>query len=112
MSLEEMQNRFFPHFQEWVDFLLRREGSSLPFTKHRLVGSVIGAAYRDKLSAQRLIQRQATEVIAFIRSPRDIAKKFKIDWPESKGRWVGQRGYEVQFQAACEIVKHLDDGRT
>ena len=106
MSLTEMRDEFFPHFQEWIDFLLRCEGNSLPVTKHRLVGSVIGAAYRDRISARALTQHQALEVVAFIRSPRDIAKKFKTDWPESKGRWVGQRGYQVQFEAAYQIIKH------
>jgi hypothetical protein len=107
MLADEMRETFFPHFQEWIDFLLRQAASSLPVTKHRLVACVIGAAYQNSMLPKHLKDPNGTEVIAFIRSPRDVAKSFKIDWPESKGRWIGPRGYPTQFKAATEIVKSL-----
>jgi hypothetical protein len=100
MTSEEMRERFFPHFQKWIDFLLRRSASSLPVTKHRVVACVIGAAYLTATLPEHLKDPSGSEVMAFIRSPRDFAKNVKIDWPESKGRWVGPRGYRAQFEAA------------
>ncbi|HXP85295.1 MAG TPA: DUF262 domain-containing protein [Bryobacteraceae bacterium] len=107
MQMEEMREKFFPFFQKWVDFLLRRAGSSIPVTRHRIVGTVIGAAYPKQIYPEGLKEPNGTEVAGFIRSPRDVAKSFKVDWPESKGRWGGLRGYRAQFAAAAEILSHL-----
>jgi hypothetical protein len=107
MTLQEMKTRFFPHFEKWIDFLLRRAGSSLPVTKHRIIACVIGAAYLSDIQPESLRDTSGTEIAGFIRSPRDVAKNMSITWPESKGRWGGPKGYRAQFEAATSIVGQL-----
>ena len=107
MDVEELKTGFFPHFQTWIDFLLRRAGSSLPVTKHRIVACVIGASYSSRKGPDSLKQPDGVQILEFIRSSRNVASKFGLDWPESKGRWIGPRGYKAQFDAAEKIVAHL-----
>jgi hypothetical protein len=107
MRPEEMRDEFFPYFQKWLDFLLRRAGSSIPVTRHRIVGTVIGAAYPNRIYPADLKEPNGSEIAGFIRAPRDVAKSFAVDWPESKGRWGGLRGYRAQFAAAAKIVSQL-----
>lgn len=103
-SFDEMQNDFFPHFQDWIDFLLRQAAVSLSVGKHRLIGCVIGALYLNQVKPSNLPAEQIAEIVNFIRAPRDIAKKFQIPWPESKGRWLGDKGYSSQFRAADVLL--------
>jgi hypothetical protein len=107
MRTEEIRDEFFAYFQKWVDFLLRRAGSSIPVSRHRIVGTVIGGAYPHRIHPENLREPNGSEIAAFIRSPRDVAKSYMVDWPESKGRWGGLRGYRAQFAAAAKIVSHL-----
>ncbi len=106
ISGDEVVSRFFPTFQEWIGTILEK-GSSLPLTKHRTIASLIGCAYALGISARSLTESQWTAIIEFARSPRQQAKIFKIEWPESKGRWEGKRGYKAQFEAAKAFVQHV-----
>lgn len=106
-SLEELKTSVFPHFQSWVDFLLRQTGVSIALGKHRLVSAVIGALYRCGVSPSDLNIESSTALIAFIKSPRDVAKKYDLIYPASKGRWIGDKGYSAQFETSFGVVKKV-----
>jgi len=106
ISGDELISKFFPTFQLWIGAILEK-GSSLPVTKHRTIASLIGCAYSLGISAAKVTDTQWTALIEFARSPRQQAKSFGIDWPESKGRWEGKRGYRAQFEAAKACVQHV-----
>ncbi len=110
MALDEMRDSFFPHFETWIDLLIGQKGPSLNVTKHRIVSALIGAAYRARIDPNALSEQQWTNVVEFIRRPQDIVKKLGCDWPQSKGRWDGQRGYRAQMDAANTIVTRIANG--
>jgi hypothetical protein len=107
MPLEEMKGSFFPAFRAWFALLLGVKGITLPVSKHRIIAGLIGAAYSLQLSASSLTEQQWTNIVEFIRRPGDIAKKIDDEWPVSKGRWDGMKGYKAQLQAMARILSKL-----
>jgi len=110
MTFAEMRDKFFPHFEKWIDFLIGQKGTSLPVTKHRIVASLIGAAYKKQIDIAGFTEQQWTNVVEFVRRPQDLAKKLGCEWPLSKGRWDGQRGYRAQMNAAHSIIAKINAG--
>jgi hypothetical protein len=100
MAFEEMRDKYFPHFQAFISNLWSN-GVRLSIQKHRTAATVIGAAYKQKISGEKITKKkQRGYVVEFIRhaSDRDGFSKnsYGIDWPESKGRWDGNTGYHAQ----------------
>lgn len=110
MPFKEMRDEFFPHFQRWIASLLGQKGPSLPVSKHRIVAAIIGAAYRAKVDARKFSEQQWTNVVEFVRRPQELAKKLEHEWPVSKGRWDGMKGYRVQMEAAQAIILKIANG--
>ena len=109
MPFNEMRDAFFPHFAIWINLLIGQKGVSLPITKHRTVAAVIGAAYRAKIKQETLNEQKWTNVVEFIRKPTEIAKLMNCEWPMSKGRWGGPKGYRAQMEAAYNIIRRIAD---
>jgi hypothetical protein len=107
MTYDEMRDSFFPYFEKWINQLIGQKGLSLPLQKHRTVAAVIGAAYRGAIDPNTLIEQQWTDVVEFIRKPTEIAKILGEEWPASKGRWDGPKGYRAQMEAAYTIVTKI-----
>lgn len=107
MTLADMKDKFFPAFEQWFGMLLAEKAPSLAVGKNRLVAAVIGAAYRAGINPATLSEQSWTNIVEFIRRPQPIAQKFGGEWPVSKGRWDGQRGYKAQLEAAYTIIKKL-----
>lgn len=107
MPFEEMRDSFFPAFQRWMGLFLGEKMTSLQVTKHRIVAAVIGAAYRLHRMPESLSNQQWTNIVEFIRRPQEMAKQVGSEWPMSKGRWDGARGYKAQLKAAHAIVSNF-----
>lgn len=110
MTFAEMKDRYFPHFERWVELLLGEKGPSLPVIKYRIVSALIGAAYKVQANADSLTEQQWTDLVEFVRQPREIAAVLGCEWPLSKGRWDGQRGYRSQLRAAEMIISRIING--
>lgn len=110
MTFSEMRDKFFPYFQRWIDLLLGEKGSSLHVTKHRIVAALIGAAYKSQVDPNSFTEQQWTDAVEFVRQPKNIAGAVGCEWPLSKGRWDGRRGYRAQFKAAQTIVASIANG--
>lgn len=104
MPFEDMRDAFFPYFQSWIA-KLGSAGPSLDVRKHRTIAAVIGAAYREGLQPDALSTDGWGRAVEFIRRPTDLKASFGIEWPQSKGRWDGIKGYRAQMEATCRIVK-------
>jgi hypothetical protein len=80
---------------------------SLQLQKHRTVAAVIGAAYRRKVNPNNLNEQQWTNIVEFIRKPTETAKSLGQEWPASKGRWDGPKGYRAEMEAVYAIVTKM-----
>jgi len=107
MPYSEMRDSFFPAFENWVSDILGINGSSLPVNKHRTLCAVIGAAYALSVNPSNLKKQQWVDLVEFVRRPQYIAQTFKIDYPQSRGRWGGTKGYKAQFLAVRDIVGRI-----
>jgi Protein of unknown function DUF262 len=110
-SFTQMRDEYFPFFQDMIKHLLGQKGPSLPVYKHRTVASVIGAAFRAKTNLKSLSEQQWTNLVELIRHPPEISRRLGIDWPQSKGRWDGPKGYRAQMEAAQSVVAKIADAR-
>jgi Protein of unknown function DUF262 len=110
-SFPEMREKYFPFFQDMIKHLLGQKGPSLPVNKHRAVASVIGAAYRAKTNPKMLSEQQWTDLVELVRHPAEMSKRLGFDWPQSKGRWDGPKGYRAQMEAAQNVVAKIVNGR-
>jgi hypothetical protein len=107
ITFDEMRDSFFPYFANWIKLLIGQKGPSIEVTKHRTVAAVIGAAYRANIDAAALNEQRWTDVVEFVRKPGEGAKILDCEWPVSKGRWDGQKGYRAQMEAAYTIIRRL-----
>jgi len=107
MPFSEIRNAFFPMFEEYIGYFLGQKGPNLPVMKHRLLSAVIGAAYAISLKPSKLAEQKWTNLVEFIRHPQDLASQFNIEYPQSKGRWDGTKGYKAQLSAVKQIVRKI-----
>lgn len=104
MSYSEMSDRFFPAFEKWTGYILGQKGINLPVTKHRIIAGVIGAAYALSVDPAKLNEQQWTNIIEFIRRPQELSAKLNMEYPQSRGRWDGKKGYNSQLKAVKNII--------
>jgi Protein of unknown function DUF262 len=107
MTFDEMREKFFPYFEQWVELLLGQKGPNLPVSKHRLASAIIGSAYKNQVDPTKFSEQQWTDTVEFVRRPQDIAKKYESGWPVSKGRWDGQKGYRAQMEVAQTVLAKI-----
>jgi hypothetical protein len=107
MSYSEMRDHFFPVFEEWIGVFLGQKGPSLPVTKHRILCAVIGAVYALSLIPSSLSEQQWTNLVEFVRRPQELAGRFMMEYPQSKGRWDGAKGYKAQLAAVKQVVQKI-----
>ncbi len=107
MPYSEMRDGFFPAFENWVGYVLGLKGPSLPINKRRTLSAVIGAAYVLSINPLDLNDQQWVDLVEFVRRPQQIARTFGIDYPQSRGKWRGTKGYKAQFLAARDIVRRI-----
>lgn len=110
LTFERVRREFFPHFERMIKLLLGRNGPSLPVTKHRLVATAIGATFASRIDPDALGEDQWTDIVEFVRAPTDLAQRLGFDWPQSKGRWDGNKGHRAQFETAQKIVTRIAHG--
>jgi len=107
MPFSEIRDRFFPAFENWIGYILSQKAPNLDIRKHRSLGALIGATYARSVNPSDLDEQQWTDLVEFVRNPKDIAKKFSIEYPQSKGRWSGIKGYKAQLLAVQQIVGRI-----
>jgi hypothetical protein len=107
MTQLELRDKVFPHFERWIDMLIGQKGPRLPILKNRLVAAMVGAAYRLNVDAKALSEQQWTNIVEFVRRPQAVAQKYEVEWPVSKGRWDGKKGYRAQLEPASRILSKL-----
>jgi len=107
MTFSEIQGVFFPSFQKWLGIILAQKGPNIPVSKHRMLASLIGAAHALAINPETLSEQKWTDLVEFIRRPQEIATKYCVEYPQSRGRWDGKKGYNAQLGAIRTIVKKI-----
>jgi len=104
LTFSDTRERFFPYFEAWIDLLLNEKGPGIHVTKHRIVAALIGAGFKNEIDPRELNDKQWAYIVEFARRPADTAASLLCEWPMSKGKWDGRRGYRAQMKAAMDII--------
>lgn len=109
LSKEVIRDKFFPYFSDWVG-QITTQGSSLDVRKYRTVASIIGAAFRVSIDQRRFNRDTWGRIVEFVRKPTEQAQLLSVEWPQSKGRWDGVKGYRAQMETAEKIIRIISRG--
>jgi hypothetical protein len=72
---------------------------------------VIGACYIAKAEPSKITEQQWTDLVEFVRNPATLTSKRGLEWPQSRGRWDGPRGYRQQMDTVRSVVSGILHGR-
>ncbi len=96
----------FQNFVKWIDAILRRGLPGVSVDKYKQMALLIGAAVELKIDSNKLSFDAWDAIADFIQAPRKAGEKWlkgKGEYPESRGRWKGERGQKAQ----CDMAKLL-----
>lgn len=96
----------FHSFVQWIDVILRRSLPGVSVDKYKQMALLIGAAVELQLEPKKLGYDAWDAIREFIRAPRKAGEKRlakERGYPESRGRWKGERGQKAQ----CDMAKLL-----
>ncbi len=96
----------FQNFVSWIDAILRRGLPGVSVDKYKQMALLIGAAVELQIDSDRLSFDAWDAIAGFIQAPRKAGEKWlkaEGGYPESRGRWKGERGQKAQ----CDMAKRL-----
>ena len=96
----------FQNFVKWIDAILRRGLPGVSVDKYKQMALLIGAAVELEIDSNQLSFDAWDAIAGFIQAPRKAGEKWlkrKGGYPESRGRWKGERGQKAQ----CDMAKLL-----
>lgn len=96
----------FRSFVQWIDAILGRGLPGVSVDKYKQMALLIGAAVELGIDADKLGFDAWDAIAGFIQTPRKAGERWlkrKGGYPESRGRWKGDRGQKAQ----CDMAKLL-----
>ena len=96
----------FRRFVQWLHAILSRGLPGVSVDKYKQMALLIGAAVELEIDSDQLSFDAWDAIAGFIQAPRHAGEKWlqeKGGYPESRGRWKGDRGQKAQ----CDMAKHL-----
>lgn len=106
-NVEALQKEYFPQFQTWWAAMRQRCTAQVQVGRHRAVAMLIpGLAARFKSPAE-VTDNQWGWIGKFVSRSRGTASELGVEFPESKGRWSGNRGQRAQIEAYFDIAAKI-----
>jgi len=102
----------FHSFVQWIDVILRRGLTGVSVDKYKQMALLIGAAVELKIDSDDLSFNAWDAIAGFIQAPRKAGEKWlrqKGGYPESRGRWKGDRGQKAQCDMAKRLLQKIVD---
>lgn len=96
----------FHNFAQWIAAILHRGLPGVSVDKYKQMALLIGATVELEIDPDELSHDAWDAIANFIRTPRRAGEKWLEEengYPESRGRWKGDRGQKVQ----CDMAKRL-----
>ncbi|ACV69815.1 DUF262 domain-containing protein [Desulfohalobium retbaense] len=103
---DTLKESYFPVFVKWwYRFRCMCPGQA-NINRYRTIAMFI-PALENAFGESEITEVQWSWICNFIGSSRSTAKNLGVDFPESKGRWLGNRGQEVQLDSYYKIAKAI-----
>ena len=102
----------FHSFVQWLHAILSRGLPGVSVDKYKQMALLIGAAVELGFDSDQLSFDAWDAITAFIQAPRKAGEKWleeKGGYPESRGRWKGDRGQKAQCDMAKRLLEKIVD---
>lgn len=109
-SFDVISKEYFPNFAHWMHSILTRGLSGISVDTYKQLALLIASATELESNPEDLSDIQWNVIGQFIREPRKASKDILGDnnaYPESKGRWGGQKGQREQCEKTIEIFRTI-----
>lgn len=103
----KLAKEFFPEFQSWWLAMRIKCTSQMQVGRHRAVALLIPGLVRCLESPDKVTDDQWGWIGKFISGSRATAAELGVTFPESKGRWSGDRGQRAQINAYTEVAAKI-----
>lgn len=103
-SVEDIQTKLFPVFADWF-FSLISHIPSVRVDKYRRLAFLIAAM--ANISPKDLSDLEWGLIDNFVKKPRDMALKYELSYPESKGNWGGPKGQSAQISSYFAVAENI-----
>ncbi len=105
-NVNELDARYFPIFRNWWNRIRANCVSQVQVGKYRAVALLI-PALEQHLGESEVTDSQWGWIGKFVSDTRKTANELGAPFPESKGRWTGQRGQRSQLDAYYQIAEEI-----
>jgi hypothetical protein len=102
-----LANEYFPEFQTWWSAIRMQCTAQVQVSRHRAVALLIPGLASNFDSPAKVSDSQWGWIGKFVSGSRATASELGIAFPESKGRWSGEKGQRSQINAYNQVAAKI-----
>jgi len=103
----KLANEYFPEFQTWWMAMRMKCTAQVQVSRHRAVALLIPGLVSNFVSPDKVSDSQWGWIGKFVSGSRATAGELGINFPESKGRWSGEKGQRSQIHAYRQVATKI-----
>jgi hypothetical protein len=98
---------YFPEFKMWWSATRMKCATQVQVSRHRAVALLIPGLVKNFSSPSAVSDTQWGWIGKFVSGSRATAAELGVIFPESKGRWSGEKGQRAQINAYAEVAEAI-----
>ena len=99
-----LANDYFPEFKTWWSAIRMKCATQVQVSRHRAVALLIPGLVSHFGSPGKVSDTQWGWIGKFVSGARATAAQLGVTFPESKGRWSGDKGQRAQIDAYATVA--------
>jgi hypothetical protein len=99
-----LANDYFPEFKTWWSAIRMKCATQVQVSRHRAVALLIPGLASHFGSPDKVSDTQWGWIGKFVSGSRSTAAELGVAFPESKGRWTGDKGQRAQIDAYGHVA--------
>ena len=106
-SVTMLAEDFFPEFRTWWFAIRMKCATQVQVGRHRAVALLIPGLASRFASPDKVSDTQWGWIGKFVSGSRLTAGELGVSFPESKGRWSGDKGQRAQIDAYSQVAEKI-----
>lgn len=98
---------YFPEFKTWWSWIRQKCATQVQVSRHRAVALLIPGLVSHFTSPTTVSDTQWGWIGKFVSGSRATAAELGVAFPESKGRWSGDKGQRAQIHAYSKVAAKI-----
>jgi len=103
----ELATDYFPEFKTWWSWIRQKCATQVQVSRHRAVALLIPGLVSNFTQPDKVSDTQWGWIGKFVSGSRATAAELGIPFPESKGRWSGDKGQRAQIHAYFKVAAKI-----